>query len=60
MMILPIYTALIIEDNVVIGPGQNPTGKLVWVTPKNYSKRVLVFKPTFASEEISYNIVKTQ
>lgn len=50
MMILPIYTALIIEDNVVIGPGQNPTGKLAWVRPKNYSKRALVFKPTFASK----------
>ena len=38
------------KDKVVIGPGQNPTGKLVWVTPKNYSKRALVFKPTFASK----------
>ncbi|GAG63242.1 unnamed protein product [marine sediment metagenome] len=47
-----------INELVTIVPKEKFIGRLVWLTPENYSTRVLTFSSTFSDKEISYNVVK--
>lgn len=42
--------------NIIVEPGQELVSRLVWMVPNKPALKVLVFKPSFASEEIRVNL----